>query len=181
MCFKIDITLSNTTRRHKTHTWYVYTFVMAKDVAHIIFDLAKNDKNLDGLHLKQLFMKKSQIDANNTCKALKKLVTEYMKSNLQPVMCTLKLDNDQIKGGQFSKYIVKPTIYGQPDTILDKDIYTFKDGGSYRIITNKHTKHLIKNAILPLNLKWTGKFQYHCTYAIVVTWDHWDPEKINNI
>ena len=31
--------------------------VMSKDVAQIIYDLAKNDKNLDGLELKQMFKK----------------------------------------------------------------------------------------------------------------------------
>jgi hypothetical protein len=141
---------------------------MAKDVATYIWELAKADKNLDGLTLKQLFKKKLEIDRDELREKLRDLVAQKIKSERQ-IRCELTLDDNMIFGGfcvarLHGSHEVKPKSTGFVQDFAD---------GRWLEVSNPETKTLIEYAILPLQLKWSimpGSNQ------ITISWAHWKNE-----
>lgn len=152
---------------------------MASDVARLIIEYLNSDKSLDGLELKEMFKKKIKIDADHVREKLKRLVSNHIANNVQPVHNTLVLHSDIIMGGgnvQFDEFSIASTPPGRVGE-LQKDVCTLKAAFNYITIKNPESRKLIQDAIVPLDLKWTVEYkkEYKC-YVLIVNWAHWHDE-----
>lgn len=150
-----------------------------RNLAKMIWEIAKNDKTLDGLELQEMYKKKIRIDADDQKEKLKKIVADYIKGNYQPVKTSIILANDMITGGvaQYTQHQLRPNS-GPPmpeerRTELNNNIYAYKYQFGYIEVTNRESQNLIKYAILPLGLKWKLNTMNGYNSQIVISWDHW--------
>ena len=63
---------------------------------------------------------------------------------------------------------------------LGNDIYSYIEASNRYTVKDCDTRHLIKNAIIPLDLKWKGILKRNTKmkkgdlqYSIVIDWSHW--------
>jgi len=144
---------------------------MANDVAKLIWDMAKNDKTLDGLSLKQMFKHKVNIDADELKKRLKVIVEEQIKTEIQPCKSEITLSSDTTKTrfifGATACAVRRTASTGNP--IPGKYIFVLDNAGSYLEVTNMETRMLIDSAIIPLDLKW----KLDLSNMVIVSWKHW--------
>lgn len=132
---------------------------MAHDVAKLIWEMAKEDKSMDGRELKDLFLKKIVMDATDLKKKLKSLVEQQIKSEMQPFNTELTLNKTAIFGGTANRVVHRGEL-GKYTYMVNNDVY---------YINNLETQMLIDAAIVPLDLKW--KLDYNNN--VVVSWKHW--------
>jgi hypothetical protein len=150
-----------------------------RNLAKMIWEIAKNDKTLDGLELQEMYKKKIRIDADDQKEKLKKIVADYIKGNYQPVKTSIVLENNGIIGGMatYTQHQLRPNS-GPPmteerRTELNNSIYAYKHQFGYMEVTNRESQNLIKYAILPLGLKWKLQSWNGYNSQIVISWDHW--------
>ncbi len=146
-----------------------------KDVATIIWRLAKEDKSFDGLTLKEMFRKKCELDADELREKLRDIVANHIKTQRQPNYAELVLSNDD----KNPNYI----FGGRGDVKICTCSSRFPDykAGpfSYHLalqdwveVVSESTKYLIESAIIPLDLKW----RIHAPAgfcSVIVSWKHW--------
>ena len=68
---------------------------MSKDVATLIWELAKFDKELEGLELKKMFEKKISLDSTEIANKLKQIVSNKIKTSIQPLYSEVRLSNNK--------------------------------------------------------------------------------------
>ena len=140
-----------------------------KNLAQMIYNIAKEDKNFHGLQLQELYKKKIQLDIDNQRDTLKKVVEKFIMNNYQAGDETkITLDDDMVTGGTA---IYNPTDEDVNNIFVSDDDYSTKN----LKVTNLKSQNLIEHAIIPLGLKWRlkriDKFQ---VALIKISWDHWD-------
>lgn len=145
---------------------------MAKDVANIIWEMAKNDRDYDGLKLKELYLKKMRNDCEDLRKTLSAIVEKNIKTKKQPhfsevTLCVSGIEN-AISGGHASTKPSVATAYGVSDLV-------YKRFEAYGEVTNVDTIVLIREAILPLGLKWWCGSHNALQTSVTVSWAHWSP------
>ena len=148
-----------------------FMYKMANDVAKIIWKMAKDDKSLDSLSLKDLFHKKIEMDADDLRMKLKDIVATQIKTEIQPFKSEITLSSST----KSITYIFGATAVSsrKQQTMVVPEQYVYRNVGSsgellYEI-TNSDTQMLIDKAIIPLDLKW--KLDY--TNNVIVSWKHW--------
>jgi hypothetical protein len=147
-----------------------------RNLAKMIYFIAKNDKRLDQTELYELYKKKIEIDANELFNKLKIIVSDYIKNNFQPVCTSIYLNELE---GCVAEFIVHEPWSLTPEKTkrLINNIYVYKNDSTYIEITNCSSQLLIKHAIIPLNLKWeisNYELNRHVrTGNIKISWDHW--------
>lgn len=148
---------------------------MAKDVAKLIYEIAINDRSLEGITLKEMFKRKIVHDAMDIRKKLEDIIATRIKTSFQPINCSIKLNSNMILGGSIDYVRVTQNPQGRLNPKIKNDKYTcIKDSGYvYHTITKDETKYLIDYAIVPLDLTWTTSYNKDGMYNIVVSWDHW--------
>lgn len=147
---------------------------MSKDVANLIWQLAKSDKSLQGLALKEMFHKKIEFDEEMIRERLKYLIAEKIKGTIQPLNSSLILSGEKdnrwnypmIIGGTAKVSKTTDTVAQSKTDYIDKQGYVWK-------ITNDETKFLIESAILPMDLIWEIKDPGFQNNNICVSWKHW--------
>jgi hypothetical protein len=153
---------------------------MAQDVARLIWEMAKADKTLDGLKLKEMFRRKVDQHADELITRLKDIVSERIKTEMQPHKAEIMLTSDNrakegaIFGGtSMSKSVTQP--------LVPPSQYCYHDSVNYFLVTNSETQFLISHAIIPLDLKWKI-MSPGVNNNIVVSWRHWlIPEESQNL
>lgn len=144
---------------------------MSRDVARIIVDMINADKTLDGLKLKEMFMKKVDMDGDEIKQKLRDLVAAKIKSERQPLRCEIILTDATIFGGNCT---IKYYQTEQPKSPFIQQMPN--DPRVWVEITNPETRFLIKYAVLPLQLQWKLNQQQNGYGSICVTWKHWADE-----
>lgn len=147
-----------------------------RNLAKMIWDIAKADKDLDGLALRDMYKKKIRIDADEQREKLKGLVADHIQKNYQPVKNKMVLTNDMIIGGTANKetHKIRDGMTQEQRERLDNSIYAYKSSNfDYAEVTNRESRNLIKYAIIPLDLKWKLQTPHNWSSNIEISWDHW--------
>ena len=147
-----------------------------KDVATLIWEIAKADKTMDGLTLKEMFHKKVQLDQEDLRLKLKEIVARQIRKEPQPYKAEIALSSDPkhdnyIFGGmaQIRSQSARPVVCSE------KFIYRTHQAPEWIEVTNIETQMLIDAAVIPLGLKW--KIQSpNFNNVMVVSWKHWHDE-----
>jgi len=145
---------------------------MSKDVANLIWQLAKNDKTLEGLALMEMFHKKVCLDVEKIRVQLKGYIAEKIKTTLQPLHSTLML-SDINNGAKKNQILGGLAMIQQLKGPIESSFCYTTIAGNVYLITNDETKFLIESIIPCLDLKWSIKdpgFENN----IVVSWKHWN-------
>lgn len=154
---------------------------MSKDVATLIWEMAKADKSLDGLSLREMYRRKVNIDGDELRTKLKTIVANQIKTELQPYKSELTLTDNQLTKG--SNYIFGGIAHGcKSVTPLPVDngaippfSYKNPDGLTYSVVTNPESQFLIEYAIIPLGLKWRVMAP-GVNNSIIISWKHWSED-----
>lgn len=150
-----------------------------RNLAKMIWEMAKNDTLLDGLELKEMYKKKIKLDADAQRVLLKKIVSDYIKSNYQPVKTKISLSNEMISGGMANCVTHSfrpnsgPPMSAEKKQELEDNIYAYKYTFGFIEVTNRESQNLIKYAIIPLGLKWKLVNASGYNSPIEISWDHW--------
>ena len=143
-----------------------------KDVATIIWEMAKADKSFDGLSLKAMYRKKADLDADELRLTLKQIVSTHIQQQKQPFNSQLFLadesDGESQRHKIFGGKAACKMYRNRPGNVLEQ--YCFVDGSDWYEVTNSQTRMLIDAAIIPLDLKWKLS---HTNY-LIVSWSHWN-------
>ena len=138
---------------------------MSKDVAKIIWELAKKDyspQNLKEMYKSKLIQEKLEL----MCQ-LKEAIQNHIMTERQ-VVCPFLDVTSMVKPlnidiqHKYSNIKNKERQYSYP-----RDDVT----GSWVTVKNKEAQALIDYAIVPLDLKWSVTSSY--PYGMIVSWDHW--------
>jgi hypothetical protein len=138
---------------------------MASDVARLIVKYLQESKSLDCEELKDLFKQKKEQDAYDLRNNVKRQVSSYIKANVQPNKTSMVINVST--PGCVARYMRKLPHSNS------EDMYTFSINDIEHIVTNLESKTLIKEAIVPLDLKWKVR---NVDHYIEVSWSHWDTE-----
>lgn len=150
---------------------------MSKDVATLIWEMAKADKSLDGLSLREMYRRKVNLDGDELRTKLKTIVANQIKTELQPYKAEVTLTDNQLTKG----YIFGGIAHGCKTTavfengVLPPFAYKNTDGTSYTVVTNLESQFLIEYAIIPLGLKWRVMAP-GVNNSIIISWKHWSED-----
>ena len=146
-----------------------------KDVATIIWEMAKADKSFDGLSLKAMYRKKADHDADDLRLALKQIVSTHIQKEKQPFNAQLTLADESDGESKYHKIFggrAACKMYrNRPVNVSEQ--YCYADGSDWYEVTNPQTRMLIDAAIIPLDLKWKLYAPPHAN-NLVVSWSHWN-------
>jgi hypothetical protein len=146
--------------------------------------MAKADKSLDGLSLREMYRRKVNLDGDELRTKLKTIVANQIKTELQPYKAELTLTDNQVTKG--SNYIFGGIAHGCKTTPIIVPIvengaaappfsYKNTDATTYTVITNPESQFLIEYAIIPLGLKWRVMAP-GVNNSIIISWKHWSDE-----
>lgn len=140
---------------------------MSHDIARIIYKLAKEDATLYSDDL-QSFFKQHHINARNKMIAdLSDAVKKHISENISPLSMEMYLPGTIYQADKTANVKKKLDEISEEDKIYACPVAN--DPHSVWLITNKPARYIIKNAILPLKLRWILTQED----KIKVTWYHW--------
>ena len=153
---------------------------MSKDIGQVIYNLAKADITFDGRNLMEDFFKKVELDKKLLKEQVRDIVSNHIKTEIQPFNTYIVLKEDYGIIGCF------PTIEtinitndneNELDNLAKENHYMKKvtKERCYVQILSSDTKYLIDNAIIPLNLQWSLSSKWGG--PIIISWDHWMKNK----
>ena len=146
---------------------------MSKDIAIIIWEMAKREENFEKTALKGIFKVRYQEDAKKLKKELQEYVENCIRKFNQLTLTRFDVPYDLAGYLEFSQIC---------DDVATEDVrksqYSYYDGKkkSWILISNEQAKRLIDVAIIPLDLKWSMEsvISYRDRKNVIrVTWDHW--------
>lgn len=152
---------------------------MSRDVANMIWELAKNDRNLQGLQLKKMFYQKMRLDEEKIREELKVVIAEKIKTTIQPLNASLVLTGDRNSWGNqhYTGMIGGTATLKKTSETVVKDKFEYLDGCVWKI-SNSETQFLIESVIIPMDLNWSIK-EPGCQNNIIVSWKHWKDARDN--
>lgn len=142
---------------------------MSKDVAHMIWELAKKDSAFDGLTLKQMYSKRLAMDKNEIKKKLFNLVSNHIQ-NEKPLKTFIILDpSHEIIGSSTTtkRHLLRDSRF------ITNHMFVYEHEGVVIEVTNPESKFLIEYGIIQLDLKWKVTKQNEDHNSMIISWDHW--------
>ena len=140
---------------------------MSKDVANMIWQIAKKEEDNKNTTLKQMFRKKFQEDKQNLRTKLANLIEEKINTSSQ--LSSTYLDIPYYWSGHLEIKEIK-----ENESQNSRYIFLNDKSNICQEITNEQAKQLIDYAIIPLDLKWSIVTKHFGEKAIRVFWNHWD-------